>query len=56
MIQESLDYLKQAIVKMKGDQGQPKPKGDEKSGESTYKDFLQLSWFFVICLNPYLEF
>ncbi|CAD8209914.1 unnamed protein product [Paramecium octaurelia] len=43
VVQESLETIKIMIKQT-------------KETDSSYKDLLQLGWFFVICLNPYLEF
>ncbi|CAD8122008.1 unnamed protein product [Paramecium sonneborni] len=43
VVQESLEIIKATIKQT-------------KETDSVYKDLLQLGWFLVICLNPYLEF
>ncbi|CAD8072393.1 unnamed protein product [Paramecium primaurelia] len=43
VVQECLEIIK-SIIKQ------------TKEIDSVYKDLLQLGWFLVICLNPYLEF
>ncbi|CAD8087604.1 unnamed protein product [Paramecium primaurelia] len=43
VVQEGLDVIKTSIKQT-------------KDSDPVYKDLLQLGWFLVICLNPYLEF